>query len=58
MAGRKAAECNVIISPAQCRSGRKFLRWSLDALAQKVKLTELHIARFDAGKPGILFIVR
>jgi hypothetical protein len=48
----------VIISPAQCRSGRKFLRWSLDALAQKVKLTELHIARFDAGKPGILFIVR
>jgi hypothetical protein len=46
----------VIITPAQCKFGRNLLRWSFEAVAQKVKLTAFHIARFEAGKPGILFM--
>jgi ribosome-binding protein aMBF1 (putative translation factor) len=44
------------LTPAQCKMARKLLGWPADVLANKVRLSELDIARFEAGKPGMSFI--
>jgi ribosome-binding protein aMBF1 (putative translation factor) len=41
---------------AQCRTARQLLGWSLEELAHKVRLSELDIARFEAGKTAMSFI--
>jgi ribosome-binding protein aMBF1 (putative translation factor) len=33
----------------QCKIARKLLGWSLEELAQKVKMSEMDVARFEAG---------
>ena len=44
------------ITPIQCETARKLLGWSATFLARKVHLSELDIARFEAGKIEMSFI--
>jgi ribosome-binding protein aMBF1 (putative translation factor) len=44
------------LTPAQCTIARRLLGWSVGVLAHKVRLSELDIARFEAGKLGMSFI--
>jgi ribosome-binding protein aMBF1 (putative translation factor) len=41
---------------AQCKAARKILGWSLEDLAQKARLSEFDIARFESGKVDMSFI--
>jgi predicted transcriptional regulator len=41
------------LTPGQCKAARRLLDCSLDSLAHKVRLSEIDIARFEAGKPGM-----
>jgi ribosome-binding protein aMBF1 (putative translation factor) len=46
----------VTITPSQCKAARRLLGWSIAALAHKVRLSEIDVARFEAAKPGMSFI--
>jgi len=44
------------ITGEKCKLARKLLGWSLEVLANKVRLSEIEIARFEAGMRGMSFI--
>jgi ribosome-binding protein aMBF1 (putative translation factor) len=43
----------MIITGEQVNAARKLLGWSLEVLANKVRMSEIDIARFEAGKLGM-----
>jgi ribosome-binding protein aMBF1 (putative translation factor) len=43
----------MIITGEQVNAARKLLGWSLEVLANKVRMSEIDIARFEAGKQGM-----
>jgi hypothetical protein len=53
---RVSLEAGMTITPAQCKAARKLLGWSLEVFANKVRMSEIDIARFEAGKLGVPMI--
>ena len=43
----------MIITGEQVKAARKLLGWSLEVLANKVRMSEIDIARFEGGKLGM-----
>jgi len=43
----------MVITGERVKAARKLLGWSLEALANKVRMSEIDIARFEAGKLGM-----
>ena len=43
----------MIITGEQVKAARKLLGWCLEVLANKVRMSEIDIARFEAGKLGM-----
>jgi transcriptional regulator with XRE-family HTH domain len=41
------------ITGEQCKAARKLLGWTMSDLAEAVRLSEMDIARFEAGRPSI-----
>jgi transcriptional regulator with XRE-family HTH domain len=41
------------ITGEQCKAARKLLTWTMDDLARAVRLSEMDIARFEAGTAGM-----
>jgi transcriptional regulator with XRE-family HTH domain len=46
----------MLITGEQCKEARKLLGWTMSDLAHAVKVSEMDIARFEAGKPSMSFI--
>jgi transcriptional regulator with XRE-family HTH domain len=44
------------ITGDQCKEARKLLGWTMSDLAHAVKLSEMDIARFEAGQSAMSFI--
>jgi len=44
------------ITGDQCKAARKLLSWTMGDLSHAVRLSEMDIARFEAGKLGMSFI--
>ena len=40
----------------QCKAARELLGWTMSDLSHAVKLSEMDIARFEAGRPAMFFI--
>jgi DNA-binding XRE family transcriptional regulator len=55
-AGRDPEEGEMTITSEQCKEARRLLGWTMSDLAFAVKLSEMDIARFEAGKPNMSFI--
>ena len=54
LVGREAKEeGKMAITGEQCRAARKLLTWTMDDLARAAKLSEMDIARFEAGTAGM-----
>ena len=51
LAGREAEDGEMTITGEQMKAARILLGWTMDDLARSVRLSEMDIARFEAGTP-------